>query len=174
MDYFLSLLPTILLALGLVLIYNIWRLKKSSDDDEETKNNLQAPEIAGGLPLIGHLHILFRAKGTPLARTFSSLADKRNQGVFHNKRVVLASRPESSHGIYLGYNFAGFAAAPYGPYWTKMRKLVMVELLSPRRIDSLRHVFESEIDHFIHDLVLYLGWHRAKPSEDFGKEQMRE
>ncbi|MED6208800.1 hypothetical protein PIB30_048587 [Stylosanthes scabra] len=176
---FLSLLPTILLALGLVLIiYNIWRLKNSSDD-ETNKKVQEAPEIAGGLPLIGHLHILFRAKGTPLARTFSSFDDKYGpifqirlgscpaivvsnkdaiKECFTTNDLALASRPKSSPEIHLHYSFAvGFAAAPYGPYWTKMRKLVMVELLSPRRIDSLRHVFESEIDHFIHDLMSYLG-----------------
>ncbi|KAL1340926.1 hypothetical protein AAHE18_09G050700 [Arachis hypogaea] len=33
----------------------------------------------------------------------------------------------------------------------------MLELLSPRRIESLRHVYESEVDTLINDLLSYLG-----------------
>ncbi|XP_057736725.1 cytochrome P450 CYP82J17-like [Arachis stenosperma] len=164
---------TILVALALFLIYNIWKINKSCDD--ETKK-LQAPELPGALPLIGHLHLL--GAKTPLARIFASLADKHGpifqihlgaypalvicnkdaiKECFTTNDVVLASRPKSSHGIHLGYNFAGFGFAPYGPYWTKLRKLAMLELLSPRRIESLRHVYESEVDTLINDLLSYLG-----------------
>ncbi|XLT08367.1 hypothetical protein HN51_054160, partial [Arachis hypogaea] len=164
---------TILVALALFLIYNIWKINKSGDD--ETKK-LQAPELPGALPLIGHLHLL--GAKTPLARIFASLADKHGpifqihlgaypalvicnkdaiKECFTTNDVVLASRPKSSHGIHLGYNFAGFGFAPYGPYWTKLRKLAMLELLSPRRIESLRHVYESEVDTLINDLLSYLG-----------------
>nr|ABK55756.1 P450 monooxygenase-like protein [Stylosanthes guianensis] len=171
---FLSLPTIFLVTLALVLIYNTWKINKSVD--ESNKNLQQAPKLPESLPLIGHL-LLLGAK-TPLAKILASFAD--NHGpifrirlgaypalVISNKKaikkcfttndVVLASRPKSSHGIHLGYNFAGFGFAPYGPYWTKLRKLAMLELLSPRRIESLRDVYESEIDTMINDLLSYLG-----------------
>lgn len=60
-------------------------------------------------------------------------------------------------GVHLGYNYAGFGSAPYGKYWTKIRKLIMLELLSSRRLESLKHVYESEVDTFIKDLASYLS-----------------
>jgi cytochrome P450 family 82 subfamily G polypeptide 1 len=167
---FLSQPTLILVAIAIVLLYNLWWTKKSNP---KIKGH-QAPEPRGALPFIGHLHLL-RGQ-TPLARTFASLAEKygpifqirlgaypalviSNQEAikecFTTNDKVLASRPKSSHGIHLGYNFAGFGFAPYGPYWTKLRKLTMLELLSSRRLESLRHVYESEIDTFVKDLSLY-------------------
>ncbi|KAK7304533.1 hypothetical protein VNO77_42414 [Canavalia gladiata] len=165
--------PTIIvIAITSVLLYKIWRMKKSS----QKMKGLQPPEPSCGLPLIGHLHLL--GGKIPLARTFAALADKYgpifqirlgaypafvicNQEAikecFTTNDKVLASRPKSSHGIYLGYNYAGFGFAPYGSYWIKLRKLTMLELLSARRLEFLRHVYESEIDTLIKDLSLFLG-----------------
>ncbi|KAK7287400.1 hypothetical protein RIF29_00673 [Crotalaria pallida] len=162
-------------ALALVLLYSIWRIIAKSSHSHRAKGK-QAPEPSGALPLIGHLHLL--GSQTPLARTFASFAD--NYGPIFQIRLgaypalvisnleaikecfttndkVLASRPESSHGVHLGYNFAGFGFAPYGKYWIKLRKLAMLELLSARRLESLRNVYESEIDTLIKDLCLFLG-----------------
>lgn len=165
--------PTILVvALALVLLYNIWKIKKSS----QRVKGLQAPEPSGALPLIGHLHLL--GGQTPLARKLAAFVDNYGpifqirlgaytalvvcnlEGIkecFTTNDKVLASRPKSSHGIHLGYNYAGFGFAPYGAYWTKLRKLTMLELLSSRRLESLRHVYESEIDTFMKDLALFVG-----------------
>lgn len=134
------------------------------------------PEPSRALPLIGHLHLL--QPHVPLAHAFASLADKYGpiftirlgaypavvvssqeaiKECFTTNDKILASRPKSAHGIHFGYNFAGFGFAPDGPYWRKLRKLVMLELLSPRRVESLRHVYDSEVDTFISDLYVYLG-----------------
>ncbi|KAE8662370.1 ER lumen protein retaining receptor family protein isoform 1 [Hibiscus syriacus] len=63
---------------------------------------------------------------------------------FTTKDRVLANRPRSNAGIYLGYNHAGFGFAPYGEYWRQIRKLAVVELLSSRRLETLKHVQISE------------------------------
>ena len=148
-------------------------MKNSS---HKNKGKKIAPEPSFALPLIGHLHLL--GAQAPLARTLASFADKYGpifqirMGAFPNLVVsnqeaikdcfttndkILASRPKSSHGVLLGYNFAGFGFAPDGKYWRSLRKLVMLELLSTRRLESLKHVIESEVNTFITDLYLYLG-----------------
>lgn len=68
---------------------------------------------------------------------------------------VLAKRPSSTAGIYLGYNHAGFGFA-HGLYWREIRKLVVTEVLAARRLDSLRPVREAEITarfRELHELV---------------------
>lgn len=57
---------------------------------------------------------------------------------------VLAKRPSSTAGIYLGYNDAGFGFA-HGPYWREIRKLVLMEVLSARRLDTLKLVRDAEV-----------------------------
>lgn len=163
---FLSHLLAITGLLGLVLLY-LRRLKTRS----HKVNGRSAPEVPGGLPIIGHLHQL--GTQTTLFRTLADMADKYGPiFTIHlgNSPVIVisnydavkecftindksfAARPKSAHGIYLGYNYAGFGFANYGTYWREMRKLVMIELLSSRRLESLKHVQISEVETFIRDL----------------------
>ena len=58
----------------------------------------------------------------------------------------------SSHGKYLVYNYAAFGFAPYGTYWREMRKLVMIELLSSRHLETLKSMRVSELDTLVKDL----------------------
>ncbi|RYQ88509.1 hypothetical protein Ahy_B09g095657 isoform C [Arachis hypogaea] len=166
---FLSLPTVMLVALALVLVYNIWRIMNKTSEKQ-----LQAPELPGAFPLIGHLHLL--GTKTPLARTFASFSDKygpifrirlgsypaivisNKDGIkecFTINDKALASRPKSSQGVYIGYNYAGFGFAPYGSFFIKHKKLATLELLSSRRVELLRYVYESEIDTLIKDLLLY-------------------
>nr|GMD77821.1 cytochrome P450 CYP82D47-like [Ipomoea batatas] len=45
----------------------------------------------------------------------------------------------------MGYNYSMVAIAPYGEYWRGIRKTVMLELLSTRRLEMLRKVRESHV-----------------------------
>ncbi|KAF7825840.1 cytochrome P450 82C4-like [Senna tora] len=175
MDYSLPypIFTAILSLLLPLLLYILWNIKKNSSNSNPS---MLAPELPGALPLIGHLHLL--GAQVPLAHIFSSLAHKYGpiftlrlgaypalvvstqeaiKECFTTNDKILAVRPKSSHGVYFGYNFAGFGFAPDGPYWRKLRKLVMLELLSPRRVESFKHVHESETSTFIRELYLYLG-----------------
>nr|A0A517FND1.1 RecName: Full=Cytochrome P450 CYP82J17; Short=PpCYP82J17 [Trigonella foenum-graecum]QDS03635.1 cytochrome P450 CYP82J17 [Trigonella foenum-graecum] len=172
MDSFLSQPITIVLAILSVLLYNIWKIRKPSN---KFQKGMKLPQLSFALPLIGHLHLL--GNQIPLAKTFASFADKYGPIfqirlgayptlVISNKEAIkecfttndkiLASRTKSTHGILLGYNHASFACAPYGRFWAKIRKVTMLELLSSRRVESLRHVYESEIDTLVKDLSLYV------------------
>lgn len=151
----------------LITLY-LWRSKKTPTN--KIKGKL-APEPSWSLPIIGHLHQVNSQK--PIFRTFADFANKYGPiftlrlGVhpvlvisnyeavkecFTTNDVTFASRPMSAHGTYLGYDYAAFGFAPYGPYWRTMRKLALVELLSSRRLETLKHVHISEVETLIKDL----------------------
>ncbi|KAF3665085.1 Cytochrome 82C4 [Capsicum annuum] len=65
---------------------------------------------------------------------------------------ALASRPTTVAAKHMGYDYAVFGFAPYSPFWREMRKIVMFELLSNRRLDTLKHVQVSEVDIGIQEL----------------------
>ncbi|MGF2531691.1 cytochrome P450, partial [Ralstonia pseudosolanacearum] len=65
-----------------------------------------------------------------------------------------ASRPSSTAAQIIGYNYISFGVAPYGPFWRHMRKIIMSELLSKSRIDSLKHVRDTEINTSMKELYI--------------------
>ncbi|XP_059626242.1 cytochrome P450 CYP82J17-like [Cornus florida] len=157
--------------IALLLLYSLWRSRNHSQST--TKSIPVLPEPSGAWPLLGHLHQLGSKK--PLARTLGAMADQYGPiftiklGVhravvvsnweavkecFTTNDIALASRPTSSAGTYLGYNYAAFGFGPYGPFWREMRKLALLELLSSRRLDTLRYVRVSELDTSIKELHL--------------------
>ncbi|CAI0426400.1 unnamed protein product [Linum tenue] len=76
------------------------------------------------------------------------------QECFTAQDRALASRPKSSQAEHLTYNYAGFAAAPYGSYWRDVRKVAVTQLLSAHRLKSLGHVQASEIGMLMKELYL--------------------
>nr|GMC97222.1 cytochrome P450 CYP82D47-like [Ipomoea batatas] len=138
-----------------------------------------APEVPGAWPIIGHLHLLAGRK-TPTHLILASMADKYGpifrmrlgsqplvvvsdsriaKECFTAKDKELATRPKFLASEIMGYNYSMFAIAPYGEYWRGIRKTVMLELLSTRRIEMLRKVRESHVrkaikrifDHWSHN-----------------------
>nr|GMD75959.1 cytochrome P450 CYP82D47-like [Ipomoea batatas] len=78
---------------------------------------------------------------------------------FTAKDKELATRPKLLASEIMGYNYSMFGIAPYGEYWREIRKIVLLELLSNRRIEMLRKVRESHVrkaikrtfDHWSHN-----------------------
>nr|WNO46794.1 cytochrome P450 82D215 [Tripterygium hypoglaucum] len=158
----------------LVFLYSCLRILKSKP------NNYRLPPKAGGAwPMIGHLHLLGGPQ--PPHKTLGDMADKYgpiftiNLGVHralvvsnsdvakeclttHDK--VFANRPKSLATEHLGYNQALFGFSSYGPYWRQMRKITTLELLSSHRLETLKHVRESEIKNSIKQL--YQLWVQAQ------------
>ncbi|KAM3731620.1 hypothetical protein ACB098_12G178100 [Castanea mollissima] len=151
----------------LALLYNQWRVRIGS---HKIKGML-APEPSGALPIIGHLHKL-RGQN-PIARTLGAMADKvgpifmirlgmkpalvisSHEAVkecFTTNDKAFAARPMSSQGKHLGYNYAVFGFSSYGKYWLKIRKLIKLELLSSRRLETLKNVQAFEVETVIKDL----------------------
>ncbi|KAJ7950509.1 Cytochrome P450 family protein [Quillaja saponaria] len=161
--------PTAIAAavLGFLLLYTLRRTKSSSHKNK-------APVAPGGLPLIGHLHLL--AGKTPIYQVLANMADKVGsvfivrlgtcpaliisspevaKECFTINDKIFASRPKSSHGTYICYDYSSFGMAPYGPLWRDVRKIVVHELLSTRRLDTLNHYYVSEISTFMKDLYSF-------------------
>ncbi|KAK8664092.1 hypothetical protein V6N13_083895 [Hibiscus sabdariffa] len=79
---------------------------------------------------------------------------------------AFATRPKLLSMELLAYNYAMMGVAPYGPYWRQVRKFAMTELLSNHRLDSFKHIRESEIKMSLHQL--YELWNK-KRSSNFDK-----
>ncbi|GLJ19479.1 hypothetical protein SUGI_0351730 [Cryptomeria japonica] len=71
---------------------------------------------------------------------------------------AFASRPLTSVGKHIGYDFKMLGLAPYGSYWRNARKLCTLQLFTPHRIESFRHIREGEISALIRSL--FESWER--------------
>ncbi|KAH1082199.1 hypothetical protein J1N35_021960 [Gossypium stocksii] len=72
----------------------------------------------------------------------------------HDK--VFSTRPIITTSKILGYDFAMFGFAYYGPYWREIRKRTTIEPLSNHRINMLKHIRVSEVKSTIREL--YKSW----------------
>ncbi|KAI3971622.1 hypothetical protein MKW92_049919 [Papaver armeniacum] len=136
------------------------------------------PEPAGAWPIIGHLPQLMGTEPDKLFHiTLAAMADKYGpvftirMGVhtvlvvssweaakecFTINDKVFASRPRQVAIRHMGYDSAMFGFAPYGHHWRRIRRVLRRELLSHNRIESLSHVWGSEINISIREL--YSSW----------------
>lgn len=55
-----------------------------------------------------------------------------------------ASRPALAAGKYLSYNYSDVSFAPYGRHWREARKILMMEALSARKLESFEHIRVEE------------------------------
>ncbi|RYQ88475.1 hypothetical protein Ahy_B09g095645 isoform A [Arachis hypogaea] len=154
MDLDINSLQTLILAL-LILYFTIRSIRSHNNSGSKKRNiKTKVPEIPGGLPIIGHLHLL--NDKIPYFRTFSAMAEKYGsifalrlgchpiimvssaeiaKECLTTKDRVFASRPDTAAGRFLGYDNAVFGLAPYGQYWREIRKIATLELLSSSRLD---------------------------------------
>ncbi|MQM20340.1 hypothetical protein Taro_053360 [Colocasia esculenta] len=144
------------------------------------KQQREAPQPPGALPIIGHLHLLKGGAFLPgtlaaMADTYGpvfqlrlgarrtlivSSADAARECFVANDRA-LASRPQSAAAKHMGYDYAMFGFAPYGPYWRSVRKLVTVELLSSARVAAFEPVRSAEVGERLREV--YELWEEKGP-----------
>lgn len=60
-----------------------------------------------------------------------------------------AHRPRLLVGQIIFYNCTDIANAAYGDYWRQLRKVSVLELLSPKRVQSFRSIREEEVSSLI-------------------------
>ncbi|KAK4796168.1 hypothetical protein SAY86_028494 [Trapa natans] len=141
-----------------------WKGNSNRSRKYERSAARMAPEAAGSWPLLGHIHLLGGPR--PPHYVLADMADCHgpiftiklgssralvvNSGevakeCLTTKDLALATRPQSVSSEVLGYDYAVFPFAPYGPYWRQMRKVATLELLSNHRIELLGEVRQSEV-----------------------------
>ncbi|XP_019155269.1 PREDICTED: cytochrome P450 CYP82D47-like [Ipomoea nil] len=146
------------------------------------RSNQKPPEAGGAWPIIGHLHLLTGHR-SPF-KVLTDMADKYGpifqlrlgahqvlvvsdsqiaKECFTTNDRTLAGRPNAIATETMGYNYSMFGLAPYGQYWRHVRKVVVLELLSNRRLDGLRRVWESGVRSFTQDI--HQSWLRDKNNE---------
>ncbi|XP_010264712.1 PREDICTED: cytochrome P450 CYP82D47-like [Nelumbo nucifera] len=162
--------PTNIGALLAVLVF-IYYLSSLISKNIEVKKRKMAPEAAGAWPVIGHLpllggpelpHITLGAMADKYGPAFTIRLGVRRALVVSDWEVAkecftindraLATRPSGVAMKHMGYNYAMFAFAPYGPYWREVRKIATLELLSNRRLEMLKHVRVSEVNMSVREL----------------------
>uniref|UniRef100_A0A2P2MX68 Cytochrome P450 n=1 Tax=Rhizophora mucronata TaxID=61149 RepID=A0A2P2MX68_RHIMU len=68
--------------------------------------------------------------------------------------LACSSRPNFAATGRLSYNYLDVAFTPYGDYWREIRKIVVLELLSLKRVQSFHFIREEEVDSLINSISL--------------------
>ncbi|KAF8022914.1 hypothetical protein BT93_F0431 [Corymbia citriodora subsp. variegata] len=168
------------------ILLAVWLLRRSS---RAIKAKLP-PEAARKWPLFGHLHLLAGPKLPhevlceladeygPIFRihigvhpTLVVCSHEAAKECFMVQDAVVSSRPMLMSGKLLGYNYANFGSAPYGAFWTEMRKVTALKLLSNRRLQLLTHIRESEVEIWLK--ALHRRWIETKDGTDHAQLEMK-
>uniref|UniRef100_A0A251V9U3 Putative cytochrome P450 n=1 Tax=Helianthus annuus TaxID=4232 RepID=A0A251V9U3_HELAN len=188
MEFHLSFSTTVLsifVILAIAFLLQILRRKKINIVKKRA-----APQAKGSWPIIGHLHLLGGSR--PPHQVLGDMADKYGPiftiklGVhqvlvvssgdlakecFTTNDKAFASRPKSKAVEIMLYNYATFGLAPYGDYWRQVRKIVMLEILSQKRVEMLGDVRVHEVRASTKDI--YEAWLKNKDNEgEFMKVDM--
>lgn len=79
------------------------------------------------------------------------------EAILKTHDISLAGRPEFAAGKYTTYNYSDITWSQYGPYWGQLRKICMMELFGPRRLDFYQHIRVEELNTLLKDLFLSSG-----------------
>jgi cytochrome P450 len=66
--------------------------------------------------------------------------------------LIFASRPPTSAGKYIFFNYKDVAFSQYGDHWRQMRKICVLELLNAKSMESFKHVREEEVSLMIRSI----------------------
>ncbi|KAL6846008.1 hypothetical protein ACP4OV_023456 [Aristida adscensionis] len=129
----------------------------------KTRRSSRLPPSPPSLPLLGHLHLIGRLphrsfhalhlryggggllllqlgrRRTLVVSTAAAAAD-----LYKNHDLAFASRPRSVAADKLMYGANNISFAPYGEQWRRGKKVAVVHLLSPRRVESFAPVRAAE------------------------------
>ncbi|KAI9115429.1 hypothetical protein K1719_013748 [Acacia pycnantha] len=158
----------LLVFLTILFILSLIRQFRKCGSSDHHQNLL--PPGPARLPLIGHLHLLddlphrtfqkLSAQYGPLMHlqlgsipTLVVSSSDIARDIFKNHDLAFSGRPELYAAKRLTYNCSSLSFAPYGDYWRQMRKIVMLELLSSRRVQAFRAVRSQEVKLFLDSIA---------------------
>eukprot|EP00253_Pinus_taeda_P025080 PITA_25080 len=155
---------TLVTALLFVVLVAAW-----SNLSRKRKGRL--PPGPFSLPIIGNLHMLGKIPhrslaalsmkygpllslrlGSTLALVVSSPEIASEFLKTHDQ--LFASRIPSAAIKQLTYNLSGLIFSPYGPSWRQVRKLCVLHLLNPKRLDYFRFIREEEVSAMIRAIII--------------------
>ncbi|KAE8039269.1 hypothetical protein FH972_011697 [Carpinus fangiana] len=134
----------------------------------KTHHSSSLPPGPWKLPIFGNMHNF--SSGSPPHRALRDLAKKHGplmllqlgevstvvvssaeyaKEVTKTHDAILASRPRVLMSEILSYNSTSIGFSPLGDYWRQLRKICVLELLSPKRVESYRSLREEELSNFI-------------------------
>nr|ALG05123.1 cytochrome P450 [Sinopodophyllum hexandrum] len=155
--------PFILLLLFISTLFFLCKLNRAWFH----KSNL--PPSPPRLPIIGNFHQL----GTLLHRSLGALSKKYGplmllhlgntphlivssaemaKEILKTHDIAFANRPFTTAGKKLLYGCTDIGFAPYGEYWRQIRKIVVLDLLSIKRVQSFKLVREDMASSMIIDI----------------------
>ncbi|XVF15217.1 hypothetical protein REPUB_Repub09cG0131700 [Reevesia pubescens] len=161
-------LPAILLFL--LSVFTLLLLMKKKNKRMEGIIKLPpSPPSPPKLPIIGNLHQLgnlphrsleklSKKYGSVLLLQLGSVptvivsSAKTAKKVLKTHDLDCCTRPASPGGNRFSYNGLDVAFSPYSDYWKEMRKVLISELLSMKRIQSFAYAREVEVDKLIASL----------------------
>ncbi|XP_050205893.1 cytochrome P450 81Q32-like [Mercurialis annua] len=142
------------------------------------------PPSPPALPFIGHLHL----PKPPMHRTLSTLSQKYGPifllrfgsrpvvvisspsavaECFGKNDIILANRPKSLVGKYIGYNNSTMTQSSYGDHWRNLRRIGSTEIFSTHRLNMFLSIRQDEIKR----LLFKLSSHGSV--QDFTKVELR-
>eukprot|EP01018_Ginkgo_biloba_P007540 Gb_13074 [translate_table: standard] len=73
--------------------------------------------------------------------------------VLKSKDAEWSSRPPSSAGKYIGFDFHSLDFAPNGPHWRHLRKICTTQLFSPARIKMQSNIRKEELMDMVNHII---------------------
>ncbi|GMY14907.1 cytochrome p450 71a26 [Fagus crenata] len=157
--------PIVLIILAFIFIL----LFKWNSTLPNTKKH--SPPSPPKLPIMGNLHqlglhphrslrALAQRHGPLMLLHFGSVptlvvssADAARE-IMKTQELIFANRSKSSMFNKLFYNYKDVASAPYGDYWRQMKSILVLHLLSNKKVQSFHSVREEELSLVIEKIKL--------------------
>ncbi|XP_074288164.1 cytochrome P450 71A9-like [Silene latifolia] len=155
----------IILIFGTLLMLKLWSKLHNN------RHHKKLPPCPKRLPFLGNLHqligdlphiclqklskehgpLMFLQLGSIPTLVISSSHVAKD--IFKNHDLIFSSRPQLYAGKWLSYQCYDITFAPYGEYWREVRKIVLSEVLSMKRVQSFRSTREEEAEHMVNLIV---------------------
>ncbi|PIN23067.1 hypothetical protein CDL12_04196 [Handroanthus impetiginosus] len=123
-------------------------------------NSRRLPPGPKKLPVIGNLHQLGNLPHRSLqnlSKTYGSVptlvvsSPNMAQEIFKNHDLIFLGRPPLYAVKRITYDLSDISFAPYGDHWREVRKIVVLELMTVKRVQSFANIRAEEaalmIDH---------------------------